>query len=276
MNNNSQRYDLHCHTLCSDGSMSVEEIMQLAKEIGLSGLSITDHDTIAAYSTALPLAEKLGLRMVSGVEFSSVHENTSVHILGYAFKLDSPDILDLCKRHELRRTNRYRMMLDLLKKKNMPITEEELLSLGQKGSIGRPHIAQMMINKGYVKTMKEAFHNYLAEGKPCYVRSEFISVEDTIKTIKKANGFAVIAHPHLIWNKNVVDDLLAMDFDGLEVFYAKMSPESEQPWLEMAKKKNWLMTGGSDFHGSIKPDIPLGCSWVNEQTFQVLYDRFIS
>jgi predicted metal-dependent phosphoesterase TrpH len=167
-------------------------------------------------------------------------------------------------------------MLELLKKKNVSITEEELLSLGQTGSIGRPHIAQMMINKGYVKTMKEAFHNYLAEGKSCYIRSEFISVEETIDAIKKANGFAVIAHPHLIWKKNVVEQLLEMDFDGIEVFYAKMTPESEQPWAEIAKKKNWLMTGGSDFHGSIKPDIPLGCSWVNEQTFQILYDRFIS
>jgi predicted metal-dependent phosphoesterase TrpH len=97
MNNPPQRYDLHCHTLYSDGSMSVEEILQLAKDVGLSGLSITDHDTIGAYPKAFSVAEKLGLRIVPGVEFSAVHQNSSVHILGYAFKLDSPEILDLCK-----------------------------------------------------------------------------------------------------------------------------------------------------------------------------------
>lgn len=276
MNNSQQRYDLHSHTNCSDGSMSTEELLQLAKDIGLSGLSITDHDTIAAYKTALPLSKQLGLRMVSGIEFSTVHQNTSVHILGYSFKLDSPPILELCKRHETRRVTRYRAMLELLKKHNMPITEQELLSLGQKGSIGRPHIALVMINKGYVKTMKEAFQNYLAEGKPCYVRSDFVSVEETIETIHQGNGLAVIAHPQLIWKRNVVDDLLKMNFDGIEVFYARFPREDEKQWADIAKKKNWLMTGGSDFHGSVKPDIPLGASWVDENTFQILYDRFVS
>jgi predicted metal-dependent phosphoesterase TrpH len=124
--------------------------------------------------------------------------------------------------------------------------------------------------------MKEAFQNYLAEGRPCYVRSEFISVEETIDTIKKGNGFAVIAHPHLIWNKNIVNELLEMDFDGIEVYYAKLPKETEKPWENIATKKNWLMTGGSDFHGAVKPDIPLGCSWVYEKTFKILHDRFIS
>lgn len=276
MNNEQERYDLHSHTNCSDGSMSPEEILQLAKDIGLSGLSITDHDTVNAYAKALPLAEKLGLKMVSGIEFSTVHQNTSVHILGYSFKLDSPSILALCQRHQTRRINRYKTMLELLKKQNMPITEEELLSLGQQGSIGRPHIAISMMNKGYVKTMKEAFQNYLAEGKPCYVRTETISVEETIEAIQQGNGLAVIAHPHLIWKRNIVDDLLGMKFDGIEVFYSRFPRENEKQWADIANKKGWLMTGGSDFHGSVKPDIPLGCSWVGEQTFNILYQRFVS
>jgi predicted metal-dependent phosphoesterase TrpH len=276
MNNGQERYDLHCHTNCSDGSMSPEELLQLAKDTGLNGLAITDHDTAAAYSKALPLAEKLGLKMVSGIEFSTVHQNISVHILGYSFKLDSPNILALCNRHQTRRVNRYKTMLELLKKHNMPITEEELLGLGQQGSIGRPHIAICMINKGYVKTMKEAFQNYLAEGKPCYVRTETITVEETIAAIQQANGYAVIAHPHLIWKRNIVDDLLAMKFDGIEVYYSRFPREHEKQWADIAKKKGWLMTGGSDFHGSVKPDIPLGCSWVNEDTFQILHERFIS
>ena len=256
--------------------MSTEDLLQLAKDIGLSGLSITDHDTVAAYETALPLAKELDLKMISGVEFSTVHQNTSVHILGYSFKLDSTPILELCKRHETRRVKRYRAMLDLLAKHQMPITEEELFSLGQKGSIGRPHIALVMIRKGYVKTMKEAFQNFLAEGKPCYVRNDSMSVEETIDTIHRANGLAVIAHPQLIRNKSIVNELLKMNFDGIEVFYAKLPREDEKQWADIANKKNWLMTGGSDFHGNVKPDIPLGSSWVDENTFQILYDRFVS
>lgn len=256
--------------------MSPEELLRLAQQIGLRGLSITDHDTVGAYKTALPLAEKLGLKMISGIEFSAAHDNSSVHVLGYSFKLDSPSILELCEKHKTRRLERYRQMLELLKMHNMPITEEELLSLGQQGSIGRPHIAMAMMKKGYIGSIRDAFHNYLGEGKSCYVRSEYISVEETIQTIHDANGLAVIAHPHIIKNRKLINEILGLDFDGIEVHYAKFPADAEKPWADIAEGKKWIKTGGSDFHGSVKPENPLGCSWVNEQTFQQLYERFVS
>lgn len=268
------RYDLHCHTTHSDGTSSPEEVLQKAKESELAGLSITDHDTISAYETALPLAKNLGLKLISGVEFSAVFAGTSVHILGYSFDLKSEAIRNLCEKHKTRRISRYRAMIELLTKHGIPITEEEVLALGPKGSIGRPHLATVLMQKGFVEDVTQAFHKYLGEGMSCYVPSEVITVQETIDAIHAGNGFAVIAHPHLMKNENVLRELLKMNFDGVEAYYARLGTQQEQRWVNIGKKKGWLITGGSDYHGSIKPNNNLGSSWVREETFQILYSRF--
>ncbi len=271
------RADMHCHTTCSDGSKTPEEVIQLALQIGLSGLSITDHDTIEAYTQAIPLAEKLGLEIVSGVEFSSMLSDVPVHILGYSFDLKHPVLNDLCQKHILRRTERNRMMLAALQKNGFKISEEELFELATKHpgkhSIGRPHIALLMMQKGYVKSIQDAFKKYLGEGCSCYIRGESISVEETIDAIHQAKGLAVIAHPHLINHIPTLRKLMQMNFDGLEGYYSKFPPEVQNQWVEAAQKKEWLITGGSDFHGDVKPNTPLGCSWIQKETFSILKDR---
>lgn len=268
---NEFRADLHCHSTCSDGTLTPEELVRHAKEIGLAGLSITDHDTIATYPLALLVAKEIDLEMISGVEFSAVHKNTSIHILGYAFDLKSPAIHSLCERHRHRREERNQAILERLAEHRMPISEEELES---EGTVGRPHIAQAMVKKGYVKTLVEAFKRFLGEGKPCHVRISHVTVEETIDVIHQGKGFAVIAHPHLMHNQKTLRELLEMNFDGIECFYGKFTPQDEQKWVDIAEKKGWLMTGGSDFHGELKPHIPLGCSWVGQETFQLLKSRF--
>lgn len=263
-------YDLHCHSTCSDGTFSPEELLAHAKEIGLKGISITDHDTIIAYEVAIEEAKRLGLGIISGVEFSAVHKGVSVHTLGYAFDLESESIRKLCERHRTRRANRYRSILELLAKHGMPLEEQEL----PKGSIGRPHIALAMMEKGYVKNVKEAFRRYLGEGKPCFLRTEVISVEETLDAIHQGGGLAVIAHPHLIKNKKIFDEVLDMGYDGIEGYYARFSLREESPWIELAENRGLIVTGGSDFHGKIKPNNPLGASWVREETFQMLEKHF--
>lgn len=267
------RADLHCHSTCSDGTLSPIEIVKLASEIGLKGLSITDHDSIDAYVTALPAAKEMGIEMISGVEFSAIHKGISVHILGYSFDLSDPHIHALCQRHQQRRAKRNRAILALLAQHNMPITEDELLDCADNElhhTIGRPHIAQAMVRHGYVETVYDAFAKFIKEGKPCYSLGDVISVEETIDTIHQAKGLAIIAHPHLINNESILHRLLEMNFDGLEGYYGRILLSSEKRWIKIAKKKNWLITGGSDFHGAVKPTIPLGCSWVNEETFRQL------
>ena len=270
------RVDLHCHTTCSDGTLSPEEVIRLAKQIGLSGLCITDHDTIEAYQFAIPFSKEIGIEMITGAEFSASHNGTSVHILAYSFAPDSEVIKNFCHRHIERRTNRNREILDLLAKNKMPITEEELAEYSTKAkhTVGRPHIAMAMIKKGYVSNVKEAFKRYIGDGKPCYARGQTFTVEYILDVIHQANGLAIIAHPHLLEDHVTLRYLLELPFDGIECYYARFAPDNEKRWLEIAQKKKWLATGGSDFHGEIKPTIPLGCSWIGEETFRILQNHF--
>ena len=264
------RADLHCHSTCSDGTLSPNELVDLAKEAGLSGLSITDHDTISAYDTVLPYAREAQIEMIPGIEFSASHKDVSVHILGYAFSLESPALKEFCQRHHERRVKRHRKILELLTARGLPISEEELIEISPEGSMGRPHIAQAMCQKGYVSSVREGFIRFLKEGQPGYVKGEAFSAEETIEVIHEAGGVAIIAHPHLIKPSSAVKEIAKLNVDGLEGYYARFDPDNNQRWINIAEKKGWLITGGSDFHGEAKSHIHLGCSWTNEATFRKL------
>ncbi len=252
--------------------MTPEELLRHAKEIGLAGLSITDHDTIDAYKQAPTLAKQLGLRLGSGAEFSCVFQKMNVHLLAYDFDLDSSAIAGLCARHQERRRERNKAILDKLSRMGKTIHEEELLSLGER-SIGRPHIAYLMVKKGYASSIKEAFNTYIGDGKPCYDPGIGVSAEETIDIIHQGRGKAFIAHPHLLDHARKIRELLKLSFDGIECHYAKFPPDQEKRWIQTAKEKGWLISGGSDFHGSVKEHIPLGCSWVDEETFHKIFQH---
>lgn len=276
---NEFRADLHCHTTSSDGSETPEQVIQLAKASGLSALSITDHDTVDAYDTAIPLAKEAGIILLPGVEFSTVLNQMSVHILGYGFQVDDKAILELCSKHAERRKNRNLAVLELLKKHGMPLTYENLIDAipvqhASKGrSIGRPHIAFAMMNKGYVNSIQEAFGKFLGDECSCYVQGNSFTVDETIDTIHRAKGIAVIAHPHLIKNTALLKELLTKDFDGIECYYGNFPANVHTRWLKIAKHRNWLVTGGSDFHGKAKPTLNLGRSWIGQDHFQALLER---
>lgn len=262
------RADLHCHTTFSDGSLSPIQVIELAKQIGLSGLSITDHDSIEAYESAIPFAQANGLELIIGAEFSASFDKVSIHILAYSFPADHPDIQNFCHQHQLRRQNRNRAILAKLSECGIPITEEEVAACAESETIGRPHIAQAMMKKGYIDTIYEAFRKYLGEGRPCYVYGNEFSVQETIDIIHRAQGLAILAHPHLIKDATLVKKLLMLNFDGLEGYYGKLPLDQNSKWVEIAQRKGWIITGGSDFHGDVKPTVPLGCSWINEETFR--------
>lgn len=266
------RADLHCHTTCSDGTMTPRELVIHAKEIGLSALSITDHDTIAAYESAIPAAKENGLILGTGVEFSTSFRKTSIHVLAYDFDLQSEQIRGLCSRHVKRRKTRNQMILERLSRLSMPVFEEELNQFGSE-MIGRPHIAQVMVRKGYVSSIKEAFHRFLGDGCPCFESGQTISLEETLTIIHEGGGKAFIAHPHLIVHRNTIKELLKLPFDGIECYYAKIPPFRESVWLKIAKEQGLLVSGGSDFHGAVKEHIPLGSSWVGEEAFHQIFQR---
>lgn len=268
------RADCHCHTTFSDGSLSVLALLDLAKEKQLSGLSITDHDTIAAYETAIPYAKNLGIHLVSGIEISAEHRKTSIHVLGYAFDLQHSELITFCQRLQQDRINRNQKILERLEALKMPITIEEIREKYPEGTIGRPHIAKLMVAKGFTKSMKQAFDRYLGDKGRCYASGFNVDVETAIHLIHRAGGFAVLAHPHYIRPTRIIPELLAMPFDGIEAHYGHLSLKQEQPWIDIARKKGWIITGGSDFHGEKKAFHPLGCSWTPFENFEIFSQCF--
>jgi predicted metal-dependent phosphoesterase TrpH len=272
---NQFRADLHSHTTFSDGSMTPEESISLAASLGLGGMSITDHDTIKAYGTAFEIAERNGIKLIPGVEFSTVHKGENVHILAYSFSLKSESLLAFCEEHRERRRERMSRIVLAVQRQGMDITEDEVKAISEEhGSVGRPHIARLMMEKGYVKDIQDAFRRYLGEEKSCYCPTKGFRVQETIDVIHKAHGKAVLAHPHLIRGKKVIKDLLTIPLDGIEAYYSHMPPSRERRWVQVAREKEWLITGGSDFHGTVKPYVRMGASWVGEETFNKLYDHY--
>ncbi len=267
------RADLHCHSTCSDGTLTPVQLVQMAKKNGLSGLSITDHDTIEAYQTAPEEAKKCGILLGSGVELSCAFKNHHIHLLGYDFSLTSPELHAFCSKHLVRRNERNEKILAKLAKLRMPMTLEEIKRANPlTTTIGRPHIAKCMIEKGYVKTIKEAFNSYIGDGKRCYDGEDSFSAEETISIVHGAGGKAFLAHPHLLESRKLAEDLLSLPFDGIECHYGKFLPEEEKRWMKLADSKGLLMSGGSDFHGH-EGYVSLGSSWVNEETFHKIFSR---
>lgn len=268
------RADLHIHSCFSDGTDSPEDLVKKVLEANLQGFSITDHDTLQAYSTVFDFADKSGIYVLPGVELSASYNDTSVHVLGYAFNLNNEEMHALCKRHMIRRKDRNEQILKKLRGLGINISDEELCC-NHLGTIGRLHIARILHNKNVVVSVQDAFNRYLGEGKPAYSAGEHISVLETIKTIKGANGKAILAHPHLLPAASTVRNLMKLPFDGLEGYYAHLSTENGR-WVRLAKENGWLCTGGSDYHGFSKPFNVIGSSWVDRESFFKLYDHYLS
>ncbi|MBF5058670.1 5'-3' exoribonuclease [Candidatus Neptunochlamydia vexilliferae] len=258
------RFDLHCHSTCSDGTCTPLELLELAKERELSGIAITDHDTLDAYTEELfAQAQELEVKLYVGVEFSTRHQGYPVHLLGYGLQ-KTPEILAFCQEHQERRLQRNRAILEKLSRLSMVIDEKELGDPSDR-TIGRPHIAERLMAKGYVQSIREAFDRFLGEGKPCFEAGCSFGVEETITKIHAAGGKAFIAHPYLVKKSGILKELLEMPFDGIECYYSLFHNGQEKKWLKIAEEKGWLISGGSDFHGSVKPHVQLGCSWVPEE-----------
>ncbi len=273
------RADLHSHSHCSDGTFSVEEMILHAKKIGLQGLSITDHDSIEAYEKGPALADAEGLYLLSGVEFSTTYQGSSIHVLGYAFRLDAPPIKELCQRHIDRRRKRNQAILEKLTKYGIYITQDDLAKIASaypKATIGRPHIALAMLNQGKISNIKEAFQLYIGDSAPCFVKGDPITTEETIDALHKSGGIAALAHPHLIEDSKLINTLIKLPFDAIETFYGNFTADQNERWTRLAQKHGKMMVGGSDFHGSIKPNILLGSSWTCEETFRPLWERYRS
>lgn len=264
---NQFRADLHCHSICSDGTDEPKELLIKAKEMGLQGLSITDHDSIDAYTPALfEEAKTLEIELMTGVELSSEFNGSTVHVLGYHFDSNCPLFRDFITEMRRRREERNLSILQKLEKQKMKIDIDELKGIA---TVGRPHIAALLVKKGYVNSLQEAFTKYLKDGALCSASYFRLTPTEAIQKIHEAKGKAIIAHPHF-YPKTYLKRLLNFNFDGIECHYGSFAKEVAAPFLEIAKKKDWIATGGSDYHGKVKPHLYLGASYVGRDVFEKL------
>lgn len=272
-----QLIDLHTHTTMSDGIHSPSELVRLAKERGLIGIAITDHDTTLGIETALAEGERLSLLVVPGVEISSVWKGKDIHILGYY--INDRDDAFLRKLQELRnvRNRRNEMLLERLQELGMEISMEEVLAKkgDERGNVGRPHIAQVMVEKGYVASIQEAFDRYLGRGGKAYINPPRITPHEATRLILSAGGVPVLAHPGLYEEDELISDLIREGLVGIEVAHADHSPEMEEKYRTIAKENHLLMTGGSDYHGERNQEVfhaPLGSKGVSYEAVKLLQD----
>ncbi len=259
--------DLHSHTTESDGTYTPAELVTAATEIGLAALAITDHDTLAGYEAAKPLAEEAGLRLVCGIELSTklqVPARKTVHLLGY-FPESEPtaEFVDWLLAMQAARRDRNRRLAAKLQSMGVDIRIEEVEALGR-SLAGRPHFARLMVRKGYVSNTTEAFDRYLDESAPGYVDRDEPPLQEGIERIQKAGGVSSLAHPIRLGKRDLTEEeeLIAhiggLGLDAIEAYHSDHDEADVRRYLCYAEKYALKVTGGSDFHGDNKPNVRLG------------------
>ena len=239
--------ELHCHTTCSDGTLTPSELVQAAVKAGICALAITDHDTLSGWDEAFASAKPYNLEIIPGVELSTVHNDRSLHILGFypdADKLSVP----LSERIEGRK-RRAREMVAKLEALGYPISLPEL---GEGVAPSRPHLARALVEAGYVKSAEEAFHRFLGDDQPAYVHYEKFSISDGVALLRNSSAVPVWAHPYLFRGGKVEDvlkELVDAGLMGIEVYHPCHTPKERKHLEKLSTQYGLLMTGGSDYHG---------------------------
>lgn len=257
------RIDLHSHTTFSDGSFTPTELIALANQKNLDILSITDHDTTDGLPEAMEATKDLSLELIPGVELSSQFQNREMHILGYFINLTDPQFQARLEVLRSTRIERIRHILDRLHTLGIDISLTDVEECAGIGTIGRPHIAQVLLAKKHVTSIKDAFEQFLGSRGKAYVQRAVPEAREIIGWIIDAGGVPILAHPY--WeglNKEesiaACQTLAEQGLRGLEVFYGTFSARQISFNLGLARQFDLLMTGGSDFHGTWRPDIALG------------------
>lgn len=257
------RIDLHLHTTHSDGSLPPADVVRLAHEAHVTALAITDHDITTGIPEAIAAGQALGIEIIPGIEISSRYGESELHVLGYFLDWQDPELSARLATLRESRHRRNPQIIERLQSLGIDITYDEVRAVAGSDSVGRPHIARVLMNKKVVTSAKEAFDRFLANGRPAYVPRDLPEPADAIQWIKAAHGLAVLAHP--TWVKapegtltNLVRQLKAAGLDGVEVHYSTHTPRQTREYLSLAKQIDLLVTGGSDFHGVTKPDIEVG------------------
>lgn len=255
--------DLHVHSTESDGTFTPKDLVAEAKKAGLAAFALTDHDTCQGVGKAMPCATSAGIELIPGIELSTDYHGKEVHIVGLYIDIENEQLLKKTAEYRKCRSERNALMVEALQKEGLSITMEELVAENPDCVITRANIARFLYEHGQIKSVREAFDRYIGDHCKCYVGRLKVASTDAVRLIKEAGGTAILAHPLLYGLSNtnlqkMIDELKPAGLDGLEAIYSTYTTGEEQQMKRLARENGLLISGGSDFHGSNKPDIALG------------------
>lgn len=253
--------DLHTHSNCSDGSMSPSELVLHAAEKGLAAIALTDHDTVDGIKEAVAKGKECGIEVVPAIEFSA-RSKTLTHILGFYIDEDNAQLKSVLTEIVDLRRERNEVTAKLLQQLGFDVALEEAAAIAPGGIIGRAHYAKLLMDKGYTSSVEESFDKYLAAGKPAYFTNQKLEAKCIIETIHAAGGVAFLAHPHQMKLGDKLEDyvkeLVSYGLDGMEGYYSEYDEKMQAEYQAMASRYGLALSGGTDFHGDMKPHISIG------------------
>jgi predicted metal-dependent phosphoesterase TrpH len=265
--------DLHSHSTASDGSKSPSAVVAAAKNAGLTAIALTDHDTMAGVAEATAAGERVGIRIVPGVELSAVDDDREVHLLG--LHIHRPHVLDDALRtfREARET-RARRIVEKLNAIGVAISFDDVLARAGDAAIGRPHVARALIDGAWARDSRDAFDRYLGAGRPAYVPKHKLSVSDAIALIHAGGGIAILAHPGAEGRRDALERYAALGLDGVEVRHPGHTAEDMNRLGALAGFLGLVPSGGSDWHGAADGPRVLGvmrvpAAWLERQDERV-------
>ena len=245
------KVDLHIHSTASDGRLSPEDVIYKSAELGLSIIAITDHDTVDGIAPALAAAKAFPqLKVIPGVEISTDVPQGEIHVLGYFIDYTNHELEATLRRFRSSRLQRAQGMIAKLRNLGIHIEWQRVQEIAGTGSFGRPHLAQAMLEKGYIGSFKEAFIKYLGRDGPAYVEREKMTPAEAVELILLASGLPVLAHPLTINDlETMIVELKAAGLVGIEAYYDGYTADEINKLVSLAKRYNLIATGGSDYHG---------------------------
>lgn len=252
------RVDLHTHTIASDGLLSPSRLIEYAYLKGLQAVAITDHDTTDGIDEGISAGKRYKVDVIPGIELNSQIDNQEIHILGYYIDKNSQQLQDvLSKMRDSRKIRTEKMVDKLVELYGFPISFDDILNQVQGETIGRPHIARMLVSKGLINNEKEAFEKYIGTDCPAYIGRYRITPTEAIELIKNAGGVSVLAHPGLLPDPGLMEKVLNLGIQGIEAYHSKHTQEQADYYSTVANSHGLVITGGSDCHGELFNGLPI-------------------
>jgi predicted metal-dependent phosphoesterase TrpH len=266
--------DLHTHSLRSDGALSPADLIKRAASRGVAILSLADHDTLAGVGEAVATGKELGVRVIPATELNTESEWGDAHVLGYFIDPADAELEDRLRWLRANRARRIEVMVAKLGELGYPIDLARVLEIAQGGALGRPHLAEALVEKGYVGSYEDAFDTIIAKDSPAYVARVGLAPLEAVELVRRHGGVPSLAHPGTVVGlEALLGRLVAAGLAGLECYYGEHSPEMTARYLELARAHALVPTGGSDFHGRGDHGVDLGAVFVPPETIEMLESR---